>query len=307
MSSAARTYLAAALDLMQEHAVNRARLDWPAIRQQALRTAAGAVTPGDTYSAITVALGDLDVHGHSMLLLPSTITGSPPPPAPGQLPSGRLLPGAIAYVALPGNRLDFAAQYQARGAAVVRGLQAGHPGGWIVDLRTGSGGDVWPMLGGIQPLLGTGPVGSFVSPPLPASAIRVTPTELTDGSEVQIRIPTPARQDADTDPVVVLTGPVTGSSSELVAIAFRGRPCTTSMGAATFGVPTGNSAFPLSDGAVLNLTTTFEADRTGHVYPDGPIQPDVQVGTDLFATWRPTDPAIEAATRWLTLHRSCHQ
>ncbi len=78
------------------------------------------------------------------------------------------------------------------------------------------------------------------------------------------------------------------------------------MGSATVGVPTGNTDYRLSDGADLRLTTAFEADRTGHVYPDEPIQPNVQVGTaNYFAIWRPTDPAIQAASQWLTLHRSC--
>ncbi len=42
MSAAARKYLDAALDIMQRRAVNRAKLNWPAIRQRALDTASGA-------------------------------------------------------------------------------------------------------------------------------------------------------------------------------------------------------------------------------------------------------------------------
>jgi len=226
------------------------------------------------------------------------------PLGPSQLPSGKLLPGRIGYVALPGVE-DFADQYQAAGAAVIRTLQAGHPDGWILDLRSDAGGAVWPMLGGIQPLLGSGPIGSFVSPPAPASVVRVTPTELTQGGQVAIRIPVAAQQGASTDPVVVLTGPTTASAGEFAAIVFRGRPCTTSMGSATTGVPTANAPFQLSDGATLILTTGFDADRTGHVYPDTPIKPDIEVGTNYNATWNQADPTIRAATQWLNLHRDC--
>jgi len=309
MSATARKYLDAALDLIQHHAVNRARLNWPAIRQQALNTASAAVTPIDTYPAIAVVLGELDVNGHSSLVpLPIGKNTASLPAGPSQLPSGRLLPGGrIGYVALPGISLTFADQYQAAGAAVMRRLLTGQPDGWILDLRSDDGGAVWPMLGGIQPLLGSGPIGSFVAPPAPASVVRVTPTELTQGGQVSIRMSAAAPQGASTDPVVVLTGPTTGSSGEFAAIVFRGRPCTTSMGAATYGVPTGNTPYRLSDGADLILTTAFEADRTGRLYPDAPIEPDIQVGTNYFATWRPTDPAIRAASRWLSLHRGCDQ
>ena len=307
MSATAGKYLDAALDLIQLNAVNRARLNWPAIRQEALKTASLAVTPADTYPAIAVVLGELDVNGHSSLV-PLTIgpTAATLPPGPSQLPSGRLLPGHIGYVALPGISDTFAGQYQAAGAAVMRRLLTGQPGGWILDLRSDDGGDVWPMLGAVQPLLGSGPIGSFVAPPAPPSVVRVTPMQITQGAEVTIRMSVAVPQGASADPVVVLTGPTTGSAGEFAAIAFRGRPCTTSMGAATDGRPTGNEVYRLSDGAVLILTTVFEADRTGHVYPDAPIQPDVQVGTNYFATWRPTDPAIRAASRWLNLHRGCH-
>lgn len=162
------------------------------------------------------------------------------------------------------------------------------------------------MLGGVQPLLGSGPIGSFISPPSPPSVVRVTPTEITQGAEVSIRMPAPLQQGASTDPVVVLTGPATGSAGEFATIAFRGRQCTITMGAATYGVPTGNTDYRLSDGADLRLTAAFEADRTGHLYPDAPIQPDTLVGTaNYFATWRPTDPAIQAASRWLSLHSGC--
>ena len=112
-------------------------------------------------------------------------------------------------------------------------------------------------------------------------------------------------QGISTDPVVVLTGPVTASAGEFTAIAFRGRRCTTSMGAATRGLPTGNSSFDLSDGSVLIITTAFDADRTGRVYAPAPIKPDVEVGSNYNASWNQADPTIRAATQWLSLHRNC--
>jgi hypothetical protein len=39
-----------------------------------------------------------------------------------------------------------------------------HPGGWIVDLRGNSGGDMWPMVAGLGPIIGDGVLGAFVAP-----------------------------------------------------------------------------------------------------------------------------------------------
>ena len=304
MSAAARKYLEAALDIIQSHALNRARLNWPKIRGTAERTAAGAVEPSDTYPAVASALAELDDNGHSRFVPRPERTRPSGPLGPSQLPSGRLLPGAIGYISLPGNSEEFADQYQAAGTALMRRLQVGHPTGWILDLRNNNGGDVWPMLGGVQPLLGSGPIGSFVSPPAPPQVIRMAPTEIIVDGEVVSRMAA-AAQDTSSHPVVVLTGPVTASAGELVAIAFRGRPCSASMGSRTQGVPTGNHLFELSDGAQLILTMTAEADRTGHVYPDAPVAPDVEVGTNYNATWNAADPTIQAACRWLSLHHTC--
>jgi len=103
MSPAAQKYLNSALDLIELRAVNRARLNWPVIRQQALNSAVGAVIPSDTYGAISLVVGDLDVNGHSHLI-PQPILPTHPtlPPGPSQLTSGRLLPGQLGYIALPG-------------------------------------------------------------------------------------------------------------------------------------------------------------------------------------------------------------
>jgi carboxyl-terminal processing protease len=306
MAPTARRYLDEALDVMQHHALNRATLDWRAIRQQATSDAAGAVTASDTYAAIDTALGRLKDDAHSSFgSAPSSKSTTSPIMTPSQLPSGRLLPGPIGYVELPGNSAAFADRYQAAGSAVMHRLQKGQPFGWIVDLPSNNGGDVWPMLGGLQPLLGSGPIGAFVPPTGPPSSVKVTPTELTVDGKVQIHISAANPQDASADPVVVLMGPTTASSAEFVAITFRGRPCAISIGAPTKGVPTANQSYRLSDGATLILTVALESDRTGHVYPDAPIRPDTEIGhAHSFATWSQSDPAIRAASQWLTLHRN---
>src|SRR5690606_12062295 len=96
-------------------------------------------------------------------------------------------------------------------------------------------------------------------------------------------------------PVAVLLGPRTSSSGEMVAIALAGRPDERSFGANSSGFSTANTAIPLSDGALLVITTAFARDRTGHEY-SGPIIPNEQAEEGA---------AEEAATRWLNSQGHC--
>jgi hypothetical protein len=77
-------------------------------------------------------------------------------------------------------------------------------------------------------------------------------------------------------------------------VAFKQRPNTRFFGTATCGLSNANSAYTLSDGAVLELNVATDADRTGAQY-GGPVPPD-SVITD-------TSAVVPAAVAWL---RSSH-
>jgi len=105
-------------------------------------------------------------------------------------------------------------------------------------------------------------------------------------------------------PVAVLTSQFTASAGEAIVVAFRGRPHTSSFGAVTAGVPTGNAPKMLSDGALLVVTAAFDADRTGRTY-DSPILPNQLVGADWTQLDTEKDPVLQAATAWLRSQREC--
>lgn len=304
---AARAYLESALDIVQQHALNRARLDWPYLRRRALRiaTAAGAKKPADVYVVLRLTLGNLDDNSHSTLIPPAATD----PPASGPTPpAGAPLARSVYYLALPGAQAFRNAnrRYLAAADAIMARADRRGTCGWIVDLRDNPGGDVWPMLVAAEPLLGTATVGYFVAPGEPRIPVRMTRSAAYVGGTVAARALTAARPDFGRAAVAVITGPHTASSGEFVAIAFRGRRDTRSFGLPTSGVPTSNASFRLSDGAVLVLTTAQDADRTGAVYPDAPVGPDQEVAAaSPTATSSGADPAIAAARRWLSSQEHC--
>ena len=150
---------------------------------------------------------------------------------------------------------------------------------------------MWPMLAGLEPLLGGRDVGAFrdadgFTVGWWADAGAAGAGETTHAiSHYAVAVRNP--------PVAVLTGPATASSGE--AVAFRGRARTRSFGAPTRGVSTGNRGFVLDDGAVLFITASRFVDRTGTVY-GGAVVPD-----DLAAP----GSALGAAADWLQQQARC--
>jgi len=63
--------------------------------------------------------------------------------------------------------------------------------------------------------------------------------------------------------VAVLTDAKTASSGEAVAIAFRGRGRTRSLGSPTAGLTSTNTAFDLPEASRITLTTAIDVEAGG--------------------------------------------
>lgn len=279
----AKAYLDRALDLLQARHINTAKADWPRLRAEAYAKAAGATTPRETYPAIRATISALGER-HTFLRPPTPSRPARPSraaPPSHALPVGRMT-GHVANLALPGLHRDLTdpsdtgAAYRDAIQAFLKTADAAEVCGWVIDLREHTGGDMWPGVRGLAPLLGPGSHGAFVD----AGGAKPWPTGAAMSKEV-LRKPGA--------PVAVLLGPKTGSSGEMTAIAFAGRPATRSFGQPTAGLTTANSTAVLSDGAVLALTSAYVQDRLGRRY-DGPMTPDETTAPDA---------AEAATTAWL--------
>lgn len=145
LSPQARLYLTTALDIMQQHSVNRKKINWTTLRRQTLAMANGATDPVDTYAAIISALTSLNDY-HSTFFAPNetAVYGSTAALTSSEKPRGQLLAHDIGYLELPTyNRVpsvpastDYILLAQ---DAIRRADQAGACG-WIVDLRNDTGG-----------------------------------------------------------------------------------------------------------------------------------------------------------------------
>ena len=189
------------------------------------------------------------------------------------------------------------AQYAERVQSLIRELDQKNISGWIIDLRLNVGGNMWPMIAGVGPILGEGEVGSFVA------AQGSSKWGYRDGQSIinqheATKVATAYKVKKADPPVAILTDEFTASSGEAVVVAFRGRAQTHFFGMPTAGVPTANSPIKLSDGAVINLTVAVDADRTGKTY-DNKIPPDTEIKTNWVWYGTDDDPVIKAAIKWL--------
>ena len=302
MSKEAIEYLEAALDIMEENALRRDAVDWTQLRAAAFERAQGAQVPADTHSAIAEALAALG-DNHSFFLPPrpssssSSNTGTSPSGPSFEEPTGSIVSEGIALLTIPEHSSAHPPEDRVRYAEIIHTFISEHSEsgteGWIIDLRKNGGGNMWPMLAGLGPLLGDGVLGSFAKPdgtPENVWTYKEGASYYDDMAVVEVPEATRCSPIAPQPPVAVLLGPRTASSGEAVAIAFAGRERTRFFGDPTRGLTTGNGGFKLDDGAMLILTVTTFADRTGRVY-GGPIVPDqtAEVGQTI----------LDAAIEWI--------
>ena len=295
-SATVTTYLNSLIDIAQRNSINRATIDWTAYRAAVFADAGSAQAIGELTPAIRTAITLLrDGHTSYRSATGSTIFVSlrscSAPPIVSQT-----LPGDVGYVqvgAFSGTTAEanaFARQIQDRIAAADKDTLTG----WIVDLRSNGGGNMWPMVAGLGPIVGEGPLGYFIGPAGTETLWEYRNGASTSGGTVITSVSPPYVLKKQQPRVAVLSDNRIASSGEATLIAFRQRPNTRSFGQPTCGLSTANSTFTLSDGATLNITTALMADRLKNKFGDS-IPPD-EIIQDSLET-------VRRAVEWIQTGR----
>jgi hypothetical protein len=302
-SAQVKAYLEQAATLVEKNALVRDSVPWPQTKADMLGFASGMQTEREAHVIVSYLVDVLRQYGdkHSSFRSPQAVSAykAPQPSGPAPKPEGKYLGQSIGYVAVPTfgsvnpqRMLDFATEIQ----QLIRSIDTEHTvSGWIVDLRNNSGGNMYPMIAGLGPLIGEGTLGYFVN------AKKETPWAYKNGEAYAVKagngtkVATPYQLRTKGVPVAVLVGPRTGSSGEMTAISFVGRPATRFFGQPTAGYTTANAGFDLPDGAAINLAVTVTADRNHKKYPQR-LLPDEEVKKQEPDA---LDSELEAAKTWL--------
>lgn len=217
--------------------------------------------------------------------------------------STRLFPNGVIYIRIPGMNVSGT-------AAVNQAAQALHdslmqysekrPRGVIIDLRLNTGGNAYPMLAGLSPVLGNGLFAFEID-----SDDKLVRKWAIDNGDLAINgnkltsLAQPFKPVFEKLPVAVLTSPITASSGSMVAIAFRNRPNTASFGENTAdGYTTSNGYFQYAPNLSFNFASAFIADRGAKVHKhyvevDIPVYKDKDFGSPYM------DETVITACKWL--------
>lgn len=296
LSDTASTYLNNIITIAERSSINRLTIDWAAYRRDVLAAASGAQTIQDLLPAIRTAITLLR-DGHSSYRSASGTTifvplrsCAPPAAIPLALPPNIASVRVGAFSGTTEQANAYARQIQ----DAIRAADRDDLIGWIVDLRSNGGGNMWPMIAGLGPILGEGPLGYFIGP-----TGTETLWEYRNGASISGGFPIttvspPYALRRQQPRVAVLSDVGIASSGEATFIAFRQRPNTRSFGQPTCGLSTANSTSTLSDGATFTITTSVMADRAKTRFGE-PVPPD-EIITDQAQ-------AIQRAIEWLQTGR----
>lgn len=256
--------------------------EWKSTYEECLKMIKNAESYEDTYPAIKKALS---VCGgkHSMLMTKSE-SQSTSDSYDEVLPTVSLN-GDIAVIKLP----DFLGTAEAGRKYAKVAEDFIHENrdkikGVVLDLRGNTGGDMGPMATAVSSLL---PDGELMYYHYRSYDVPVT---LKDGviSNAGTGGKSLYPDEKLKVPVAILTDDMTASSGEALTLCFRGLENVKTFGAPTAGYTSVNILYSLYDGAQMYLTVAFDKARTGEIFKETSIEPDVA-----------TDSPLEAALEWL--------
>ncbi len=208
-----------------------------------------------------------------------------------------MLPNNTGYLRVPGMQMGDNAQLAAPILSAICSLQTLGARQWVVDLRFNGGGNMYPMLAGLAPLLGDGDVGGSQD----ATGNRFSTWTIKEGDMLYndvLRVDMENRCPMEQAPkVAVLTSRYTVSSGEIVAVAFKGRPDTRFFGEHTAGFTTETNWVGLPAGVTMSIAISYFADRQGRVYREYiPVDEEIEFVPD---TPIQEDDCIRKALEWL--------
>lgn len=269
-------FLNEVVNIMEVNSINRNTIDWSNFRNQVLEKGSTVQRIDQTDDALRLALVLLgDNHSSIRKQNGTFVTGSNANCPPSSLETVAT-PDNIGYIQVrsfggadPEAVVAFAENIQED----IRTQDNQGITGWIVDLRNNTGGNMWPMLAGIGPILGEGTVGYFIGPDNSRQVWSFSGGAAILSSRPLARVSDNYELLNPNPKVAVLLNKAVASSGEAIAISFIGRENTMSFGSETCGLSTANLAFTLSNGWILALTTSYMADRNQNVF-GVPITPD---------------------------------
>lgn len=292
-SKIASDYIEYFKNLIKTKSMFRDKIDWNIVDENIKKLSIGAETIDDTKPTIQYIMNVLKGSGdiHSFIVSKKSTDAKKTLNTKGIEPESRLIDSEIGYVMVPAfstSNIEVGNQFASKINEMIKKLDSENEiKGWIIDLRTNTGGSIRPMILGLGSLIGEGTLGYFITKE------EKIPWILEDGKFDMNKISQIHKLKNPNSKIAILIGGKTASAGEATVISFIGKKNVKLFGQPTRGFTSGNSTHPLSDGRALALATSFEMDRTGKEYREE-IHPDI-----LIETTAEKDLELETAKNWI--------
>lgn len=288
------TYVTEALDVIRVNSVYAKGVDWASIRARALQELGDSEDVARADALIVSTLRGLGDRHAFVRRRSAGAAGTASPPVASIVranPTHDTL-GYVSVVTSAPTSTAEANEYARRLRETINEQSPTASCGWVVDLRENQGGNMWPMLAGLQAILPRGTVGTFVTD-RGARPWRNEDDGVYQGDTVVYALGANSRAGSALRPTAVLLGAKTASSGEAVAVALVSIPASRSFGAPTAGLATALAPHVFADGTVMRFSVAHYGDAKGNRTPET-LQPDEPV-----AEMGATDAALSAARHWL--------
>ncbi|WP_439185789.1 S41 family peptidase [Carboxylicivirga taeanensis] len=301
-----KDYLDEVFEIVEEHSIRRDSVNFKEIKRKAFAKLKNTDSIENCYPIIKSILKDLGDR-HSFFMSKGQVekwqsTSKTVDNNEIITFKGKLLNKNIGYIQMKGFSSGDSVSIQQYADSLqnqIKSIDNKNIKGWIIDLRENTGGNCWPMLAGLGPLLGNGICGYFIDNKQKKSSWfyqngesgidSITITKLSEQHYELID---------DSNPIAVLTGRRTVSSGEVVVTSFHNKRKTRSFGESTGGLSTGNANYKLSDGSMIFLTSSIYADRQGNIFGKE-IEPDEIITFSNYEIGKPNDKVIKRAIEWI--------
>jgi hypothetical protein len=282
--------------IVKQNSIYSDSLNWESIDSDIKLLSNGMKSLDEAKSVTSYILDKLIAAGdhHSFILSKTNTEKSNNGNLDDREPSGKMLNKNIGYIYVPGflSSSDSASKrFSEKIQSIIKELDLQNEiKGWIVDLRENTGGNMYPMIAGLGPLIDNGTLGHFVS----SNNKREYKWYYENGkcgagigTIVNIKnFYFPKNRNSR---IAVLVGENTASSGEMTTISFIGKSNTKLFGQPTAGLTTANHGFKLSDKSTLLLAVSTVTDRNNKKYLQS-INPNIICDNDKI---------MELAENWV--------
>ena len=270
-------------DIAKKHSINSNKIKWLAIEEEVSQLVKQLNSEKDLYNILQTIINRLqDRHSYLITangerwqkrIIPGKVITK------NYLPLDKLRRAKIAYIEV--NPISSAIKqdmdtYAKKLYSTIVSSYRKDMTGWILDFRENTGGQLWPMLVGLSPLINSDTAGIAIYPNGNHWSWWAHHGRAGVGENIHYQLENTDEQYLEKKPIVILISNQTASSGEASVISFIGQDQIYLIGEPTQGLATVNQPFELSNGATLMLTTAYFGDRNKKIYPDG-IKPHILV------------------------------